>query len=118
MKILIKYILLFLFFPKCFSIIIFPFKREKKSNNLTEFNLLNNLLENIIITNITLGTPKQIIPLQIKLRRYPLSITCYEKNINNCNNNNSSSYYSLIEEEQYNNEDFTFGIESLETFIN
>ena len=88
-----------------------------KSNNLTELNLLNNLLENILITNITLGTPKQIIPLQIKLRRYPLSITCYEKNINNCNNNNSSSYYSLIEEEQYNNEDFTFGIESLETFI-
>ena len=90
---------MFLFFQKCFSIIIFPFKREKKSNNLTEFNLLNNLLENILITNITLGTPKQIIPLQIKLRRYPLSINCLEKEIEKCQIYNSLSYKSILDEE-------------------
>ena len=117
MFILFKTILIFIFFPKYLSILIFPFKRQINRKNLNHSNLIQNLYENILITNLTIGTPNQNYSLQIKLRRYPLSINCLEKEIEKCQIYNSLSYKSILDEEQYNNEEFTFGIESIENII-
>ncbi len=112
-----KTILIFILFSKYLSLLIFPFKRQINRKNLNHSNLIQTLYENILITHLTIGTPNQNYSLQIKLRRYPLSINCLEKEIKRCKIYNSFSYKSILDEEQYNNEEFTFGIESIENIM-
>ena len=100
------------------SNITIPF-RKQISNNLTEENLMFTLYNNIILANITIGTPNINLEINIKMRKYPFYIT----GPNNLNipyfeyrNSNSYKYYES-EYERINGEEFLYGILSFDNFI-
>ena len=101
------------------SHITIPF-RKQIPNKLTEENLILTLYNNIILINITLGTPKINLEINIKMRKFPLHITGPISNLNlpYFEYQKSSSYfYYEPEYEKFNGEDFLYGMLSFENFI-
>ncbi len=103
------------------NIIILPFYRN--ISNIKNNNFINKIFFNYLLTNISIGSPPQIIPVIFSFRNYPLSIFSINlKNNNNLylnyfNSNNSKTYSILKNESEFNQESFDKGIESKEKFI-
>ena len=78
--------------------IIVPFKNNLDISFLTENNFIDKLFDLNITTNISLGTPFQTIPFNIKLRQYHLIVLSQDsidgKKIISFNQSNSKSFFS------------------------
>ena len=71
MKIKIVFIIFFIIlFTSIYSHIIIPFKNNLDILSLTENNFIDKLYDLNITSNISLGTPFQTIPFNIKLKRW------------------------------------------------
>ena len=80
----------------------------------------NELLLNKLVINTNLGTPKQILPLKIKLKYSTLTITSTLSKYNNLtkkfNPKNSTSYSNISKIERFGYDEFINGIKSIEKF--
>jgi hypothetical protein len=99
MKIKIVFIIFFIIlFTSIYSHIIIPFKNNLDILSLTENNFIDKLYDLNITSNISLGTPFQTIPFNIKLRQYHLIVLSQDsidgKKIISFNQSNSKSFFS------------------------
>ncbi len=119
MIIILSYIILFSFSNANFLEMNFYF--NVNLSKIESSNFYNEIIFNQLSTNISIGTPQQIIPLSIKLKLSTLSITSsilpYKKIIK-YNHNLSSSYYSdnFSNIESFEYDEFRKGIKSKEIF--
>ena len=53
-----------------FELLKFPFKSRFIKNNMNKSNVMQMLINNNIITNISIGSNSQLIEMNIKLQKY------------------------------------------------
>ena len=98
-----------------------PFERTYKEK-ITKNNYLDYLINSKLTCKIPIGTPEQIIPFHIKLNKYATFISSSNiKEINNdiikFNEIQSSSYEKSNKINYYSpNQEFSYGIESIDNF--
>ena len=102
MKIKIVFIIFFIIqFTSIYSHIIIPFKNNLDILSLTENNFIDKLYDLNITSNISLGTPFQTIPFNIKLSQFHLIVLSEDskdgKKIISFNQFNSKSFFSKYE---------------------
>ncbi len=108
-------------FKIIYSHIIIPFKNNLDILSLTENNYVDKLFALNITTNISLGTPFQTIPFNIKLRQFHLIVLSEDsedgKKIKSFNQNNSNSFFSKYNLPEYLDlPELEFGKKSYDTF--
>ena len=119
MILILSYIILFSFSNANFLEMKFYF--NVNLSKIESSNFYNEIIFNQLSTNISIGTPQQIIPLSIKVKLSTLSITSsilpYKKIIK-YNHNLSSTYYSdnFSNIESFEYDEFRKGIKSKEIF--
>lgn len=117
MKKILYFIILFILSK---SYITIPFQIKLK-NSLTPENLMLTLQNNIILTNITLGTPPQNLEINIKMRKTPFYISgyyCRKLNISYFNEIKSKTFnYYEPEDEYFIGEDLLSGNLGYDNFI-
>ena len=98
------------------------FKSNINSSKIDSSTFMNEILFTKLSTNISIGTPKQIIPLIIRFKISPLSITSsltiFPKNIIKYNNSLSSTFYSdnFSDFKKYDFDEFRVGLTAKENF--
>ena len=108
-------------FKAIYSYIIIPFKNNLDILSLTENNYVDKLFALNITTNISLGTPFQTIPFNIKLRQFHIIVLSEDsedgKKIKSFNQNNSNSFFSKYNLPEYLDlPELEFGKKSYDTF--
>ncbi len=97
-----------------------PFQRIYKEK-LTGKNYIDSLLNSQLTCKIPIGTPQQILPLNLKLNSYTTYISSSSikepKSMIKFNELKSSSYKKISDKiEYYDDQDFSYGIKSIDKF--
>jgi hypothetical protein len=97
-----------------------PFQRIYKEK-LTGKNYIDSLLNSQLTCKIPIGTPQQILPLNLKLNSYTTYISSSSikepESMIKFNELKSSSYKKISDKiEYYDDQDFSYGIKSIDKF--
>ncbi len=103
-----------------YNYIKIPFERTYKEK-ITEKNYIDSLLNSQLTCKIPIGTPQQILPLNIKLNTYTTYISSSSikepESMIKFNELKSSSYKKISDKiEYYDYQDFSYGIKSIDKF--
>ena len=111
LKLITIYIIIKITDSKSIKRISFPFKREIQTE-ITNENIFEYLKNNNIQITIEISKERFKIPLNIKLRQYPIFFTSPESYPNKItyNYNKSSSFQSNLEKLSFNSYEFFSGI--------
>ena len=102
-----------------FSYLQFPFtiKKNEKYNDPEAY--IKQYQHNNITITLSLGTPIQNLPINLKLQKYPFFISSYQTDlpIEKFNENKSSSFEEIEKKKTYESEDFVSALKAKDIFI-